>query len=91
MSNAKTLYPCGICYKNVKNNAIECSMCMYWVHLRCAKLRKKDLKHLHGDAIWFCENCKSALPFHDRKNDELLYLYNDECSFHNNNSSQSLL
>ena len=66
-------------------------MCMYCVHLRCAKLRKKDLKHLCGDAIWFCKNCKSALPFHDIWNEELLYLYNYECSFHNNNSSQSWL
>ena len=35
---------CGICKKTVgkNHNAIECSTCLNWIHIKCNKFEKKD-------------------------------------------------
>ena len=78
MSNTNIPFPCGICLKNVVSNAIECTLCKYWVHLKCANLRKRDLKDFVGDTTWLCNNCCTVFPFSSVQNDELMYLSNKE-------------
>ena len=34
-------FHCGMCSKNVIRNAIECSLCKFWGHMKCANLKKK--------------------------------------------------
>ena len=71
MSN-KILYPCGICGKEVVTNAIECSSCSYWMHLKCTNLKKKNLNNLTVNNIWNCSYCTLILPFSSVENYELL-------------------
>ena len=71
------LFPCGICRKNVITNAIECSLCKQWIHLKCNNLKKNDLVKLEGSEIWQCKNCVSLLLFSDVENCELLYWCNE--------------
>lgn len=85
MSN-KILYPCGICGIEVVTNAIECSSCSSWIHLKCANLKKKNLINLKGNTIWNCSNCTSILPFSSVDNDELLYL----CNVNNGHNSTTV-
>ena len=37
-------FPCGICNKNVLDNAIECCLCNKWIHAKCGNLRATGLK-----------------------------------------------
>ena len=43
--------------KNVITNAIECSLCKQWIHLKCSNLKKNDLVKLEGSKILQCKNC----------------------------------
>lgn len=36
---------------------IECSECLTWVHLKCAKLSRKKIPDK-----WFCQGCRSSAP-----------------------------
>ena len=80
MSNTNIPFACGICCKNVVSNAIECTLCKCWVHLKCANLRKRYLKDFVGNTTWLCNNCCTVFPFSSVQNDELTYISNKENS-----------
>ena len=65
-------FPCGICCKNVTSNAIECCICYKWIHVKCASLRKNDLKR-YENFQWSCPKCAQCFPFHAINNDELIH------------------
>ena len=41
-------FPCGICRRSVRSNhkAIECSICKFWIHIKCNGLTRKDYEFL---------------------------------------------
>ena len=88
--SVKTI-PCGICSKIVIKNAIECSLCKFSVHMKCANLKKKDLIDLGGDATWLCHRCLTLLPFNNIENEELLYLCNEQYSSSSHQANSSWL
>ena len=68
-------YPCGVCSKEVVNDAIECDLCCYWIHRHCAKLKKNHMKKLSdSDAYYSCPSCINLFPFNGVDNDELTWL-----------------
>ena len=70
-------YPCGLCNKEVLNDAIECDLCGYWIHRHCAKLKKKELKVLSDSNDYYsCPSCINMFPFNSIDNDELTWLFN---------------
>ena len=88
--SSKIHFPCGVCKKNVVINAIECSLCLQWVHLKCGNLKKSDLVRLEGDIVWQCRNCVALFPFNNVEYDELLYWCNNtlpDVKIHENCSS----
>ena len=62
-----TSYPCSICDKSVKNDAIFCNFCELWVHPTCNRLAKSDFLKLvesKETEIWSCYKCNCTLfPF----------------------------
>ena len=71
-------FPCGICNRNVLTNAIECTLCKYWIHNKCAKLNAKQLRLLSGvNQDWFCENCTNVFPFSNIDNTEFRLVNSD--------------
>ena len=78
MSNLN--FPCGICSKDVYSNAVECCLCMHWIHQKCEGLTRKELTKLNKNNNWRCKNCVQVLPFYNISNDELTYLnvYNEQ-------------
>ena len=68
MVNAK--FPCSICQKNVVTDAVECELCYKWVHRRCAKLTKQQLRVLENDHFT-CLPCKNLFPFQNIDDDEI--------------------
>ena len=85
---------CGICSKEVITNAIECCLCNYWIHNRCADLTKRELTKLKGEAYWCCKNCKTALPFDEVDDYEFMNINCNEdvkvCSNVNSSLNDSL-
>ena len=69
-------YPCSICSKHVRLNAIYCNCCKQWTHRRCSDLNIAELEYYsHVDDDWFCRNCMSIMfPFTQISDDELHYL-----------------
>ena len=68
------LYPCSICNKNVLVDAIECSICKLWVHRKCSKLTKIQLRQLSEvNQMWYCEKSREILPFNQLDDDELIF------------------
>ena len=72
MSNLN--FPCGICSKNVHSNAVECCFWMYWIHLKCEGLTKKEINQLKDNNNWKCKNCVQVLPFQELSDDELIFM-----------------
>ena len=61
-------FPCGICHKSVASNhkAIECTLCLNWVHIRCNILSQKDYSFHKKNTSepFFCLNCLAEnIPF----------------------------
>ena len=61
-------YPCRICNKAVRSNskAIQCEMCLFWVHVNCQKkiyLTQyiTTIQH-HLSFSWTCESCDVGPP-----------------------------
>ena len=64
MSSETVKYPCIKCSKDVKHDAIECSMCAKWSHRVCASLRTIKSKYFSNDNInWYCNDRKTLFPF----------------------------
>ena len=47
-------YPCGVCYKGVGVNSVQCQSCSYWVHKRCSKIKGR----LQNIKDFKCKTCK---------------------------------
>ena len=63
-------YPCIVCDKNVKcnQNAMLCSMCLRWCHLKCTPC-SRDI--FVTDKDWICRQCLLLeLPFYVREEDD---------------------
>ena len=63
----KNCNKCGVCNKIVATNhhAIECNLCLKWVHIKCNKLDKKDYETFKANENkhFFCINCLAdSLP-----------------------------
>ena len=69
-------YPCNVCLKKVRSNAIFCNVCKTWIHRKCANLTVVELDHYsHIENEWFCVKCTSDMfPFSQTNDDELNYL-----------------
>lgn len=48
--------PCGLCGKNVKEEAVACDICDKWYHFSCLHIDRDD-ETLQQDT-WYCKNCK---------------------------------
>ena len=66
--------PCGICYKNVNDNqnAIECTKCKNWIHIKCNGTSKEEYNIIKNnnsclteDEIinieWLCNKCQITI------------------------------
>ena len=63
----KNCNKCNICNKTVATNhyAIECNLCLKWVHIKCNKLDKKDYTSYQNNEEdqFYCIKCLSqTLP-----------------------------
>ena len=61
-------YPCSKCSKNVQNNhlAIECSNCLFWSHIKCNGIDRKQYKfhQENPDEMFICLKClEDEVPF----------------------------
>ena len=64
-------FPCLVCKFEVITDANECSLCENWLHLKCAKLSKKELNKLSNtECEWYCYKCDSIFPFRNVSNDD---------------------
>ena len=70
-------YPCGICKKPVAvtHNAINCDLCLEWVHAKCNYIYKTSYNNLKiCDEPWYCKKCiQNNTPF-SNLSDEMLKL-----------------
>ena len=66
-------YPCGICNKNVKKNAIECAVCKQQIHNKCNKLSKMEHEfYKDNPKNFYCIKCVAKnIPFSDLTDNEL--------------------
>ena len=79
----KCRFPCSVCSKNVKANAIKCNNCDHWSHAHCNGISKSEYEILVGEdesVPWYCLPCtikdRSAIfPFGYESNIELFNLY----------------
>ena len=74
MSSIKTKLPCGKCYKEVINEAIECSVCLKWYHRTCTKLTKNKFRSISIEDNWYCMFCSNILPFYGVDDDEFFII-----------------
>ena len=74
-------YPCEICNRQVKSNAIECCLCLKWIHRKCAKLSLNELNYFSGALYWECSICKMSFPCWNINDDEMYCLFNNDTIF----------
>ena len=58
-------FPCGVCGKSVKKNALCCDLCNQWIHIKCHNIDKKTYNILSNSyEEWYCKTCLNQhLPF----------------------------
>ena len=79
----KCRFPCSVCSKNVKANAIKCNNCDHWSHAVCNGISKSEYEILVGEdesVPWYCLPCtikyrSTIFPFGYESNIELFNLY----------------
>ena len=61
--------------------AVECNLCLQWLHFKCSGLSQKHFNYLSKTHdVWFCQLCCCGIfHFHELENEELL-----ELSFNSN-------
>ena len=69
---------CHFCDKICLTDAVLCDLCTTWLHSKCLKFSKKQLRILSSDNTpFYCSKCSSAIfPFSNITNTELLDLFN---------------
>ena len=84
---------CKVCEKNVNDSdqAIQCDLCDYWIHINCNNLNYIDYKFLQNSSDpCYCILCYSQIfPFNSMKNDKNFSMY--VINFHNNNKAVKTL
>ena len=72
-------FPCGICHKSVAKNhrALQCIICMAWVHIKCNSVSANEYERLKGlTEDWFCIQCiKINMPLCSISGEQLLLLH----------------
>ena len=62
-------YPCAVCRNGVRCNAIQCSLCTFWVHKKCSGISGK----LKADPNYKCKRCLGqARPLDGRPYNEVM-------------------
>ena len=73
--NNNDQYPCLVCKREVKHDALQCSICLIWLHRNCAKLSKAELKRLSNDEYhWYCVECSNNFPFNSLLSDKFEFI-----------------
>lgn len=72
---------CPSCNKLIRknSNAIECDICLHWIHRKCSGLSIADFKYFcDTSSFWLCEFCRNEIfPFNSLSRNELLeYCFN---------------
>ena len=66
---SRAVWPCGCCFKPVKNNdaGVFCEVCHRWFHCQCVSINSAEYRELQvSDDGWCCLNfLHEALPFAD--------------------------
>ena len=70
-------YSCILCCKAVHVDCVECTMCKNWIHHKCAKMSKKQLKDVENDDNWPCSVCLNNFPFSNIDDDIVKCLCSD--------------
>ena len=83
-------FPCKVCGKNVNDNdqAIQCELCNYWIHINCNNLNYIDYKFLqNSNDPWYCILSLAVRfsPFNSMKSNENFSMC--VSNFHNNDNS----
>lgn len=69
------IFPCSICSEDVISDAIECTTCSLWVHRKCSKLTKNQLRSLGScDKDWHCQNCEEIFPYYNISDEEFVFI-----------------
>ena len=72
-------FRCISCNKHVydKQEGIFCDGCCFWIHRKCAKIKKNECKNLcQSEDPWFCRTCnKEMLPFFNLDDKKQSYYY----------------
>ena len=68
-------YPCSICNRNIRTNAIFCEHCSHWIHRQCTNLTGEQFnKYSSTEEDWSFETClNKLLPFGDLTDKELCF------------------
>lgn len=53
-------WPCGVCYLECENNAIECDLCDTWYHYECVQLDDNKVKYFEN-RDWYCSSCDDVI------------------------------
>ena len=79
-------FPCKVCGKNVNDNdqAIQCDLCNYWIHINCNNFSYIDYKSLqNSNDPWCCILFWSQIfPFNSMKSNKNFSIC--VTNFHNN-------
>ena len=79
-------FPCKVCGKNVNDNdqAIQCDLCNYWIHINCNNFNYIDYKSLqNSNDPWYCILFWSQIfPFNSMKSNKNFSIC--VSNFHNN-------
>ena len=51
-------FPFAVCWSSVGVNSIQCSQCMYWVHMKCSGVKGR----LAEDPKYVCPRCCDQAP-----------------------------
>ena len=76
-SNSNVTFPCKICNtNNIKdiNNAAQCNICQFWIHMKCNNQNHIDHKNLEESYYpWFCISyCNEIFSFETLANKKFL-------------------
>ena len=67
-------FPCKVCGENVNDNdqAIQCELCYYWIHINCNNLSYIDYKFpQNSNDPWYCILCCCEIfPFNSMKSNK---------------------
>jgi hypothetical protein len=53
---------CYACHTYCEEEAAECEVGKHWVHLKCDKLTKKEIRILRKDEDWVAYHCLNCIP-----------------------------